>query len=299
MATYKEHFDGQPKKNRFLFDYLTVNIKDMYPEQVIDLLCSISSNPDMIKENFYYHDTGVLTGYNNSYRFLQSRFISISWRNYTDVNTGEIIDVDKRQGVALNITGTGCRFFTIQDFVKLFTELINNHDCNFTRLDVAFDDFTGAIPHDEIINSLSSWSSQNRVVSTRARLSNFRIYRNFSQGSMSTSSSAWNFDLGSNGSSMKVRMYDKKVEQNRNDLSYWKRFELQLRREKAINFIYSFMETGSFAIPFAEYLCGFMRFLVDNDVKTDNFSNVKTAPFWDSFIQALKDFDSLKYTFKE
>lgn len=299
MATYKEHFDGQPKKNRFLFDYLTVNIKDMYPEQVIDLLCSKCSNPDMIKENFYYHDTGVLTGYNNSYRFLQSRFISISWRNYTDVTTGEIIDVDKRQGVALNITGTGCRFFTVQDFVILFTELINNHDCNFTRLDVAFDDFTGMIPHEEIISSLDTWTGTNKVVSTRARLSNFRIYKNFSQGSVSNSSFGYNFDLGSNGSSMKVRMYDKKVEQNRNDLSYWKRFELQLRREKAINFIYSFMETGSFAIPFAEYLSNFMRFLVDNDVLGNDLDKVKTAPFWDSFIQALKDFDSLKYTFKE
>ena len=98
---------------------------------------------------------------------------------------------------------------------------------------------------------------------------------------------------------MKVRMYDKKVEQNRNDLSYWKRFELQLRREKAIGFIYSFMGSGSFAIPFAEYLSNFMRFLVDNDVLGNDLDKVKTAPFWDSFIQALRDFDSLKYTFKE
>lgn len=295
MATYKEKFDGQPKKNRFLFDYLTVNIKDMYPEQVIDLLCSKCSNPDMIKENFYYHDTGVLTGYNNSYRFLQSRFISISWRNYTDVNTGEIIDVDKRQGVALNITGTGCRFFTIQDFVKLFTELINNHDCNFTRLDVAFDDFTGVIPHDEIINSLDTWTPHHKPVSTMARLSNFRLYKNCD----SKAGVGYNFELGARGSSIHVRMYDKRIEQCCENVSYWKRFELQLRREKAINFIYYFIESGSFAIPFAEYLSNFMRLLVDNELDFSNLSHAKTAPFWDSFIQALRDFDSLKYTFKE
>lgn len=294
MAIYKEHFDGQPKKNRFLFDYLTVNIKDMYPEQVIDLLCSISSNPDMIKENFYYHDTGVLTGYNNSYRFLQSRFISISWRNYTDVNTGEIIDVDKRQGVALNITGTGCKFFTIQDFVKLFTELINNHDCNFTRLDVAFDDFTGVIPHEEIISSLDTWTPHHKPVSTMARFSNLRIYKNCSKVACS-----YNFELGARGSSIHVRMYDKKVEQCCENVSYWKRFELQLRREKAINFIYAFMKFGSFAIPFAEYLSDFMRFLVDNKLDFSNLSHAKTAPFWDSFIRALYEFNSLKYTFKE
>ena len=294
MATYKEHFDGQPKKNRFLFDYLTVNIKDMYPEQVIDLLCSKCSNPDMIKENFYYHDTGVLTGYNNSYRFLQSRFISISWRNYVDKETGEVIDVDFRQGVALNITGTGCRFFTVQDFVNLFTELINNHDCNFTRLDVAFDDFTGFMPHDDIISTLMDWTPQNKLVSTRSRYRNFRIYRNCCDFA-----SAWNFEMGARGSSVHVRMYDKKIEQNRTDLSYWKRFELELRGKKPLEFIYSFMKVGSFAIPFAYFLSNFMRLLVDNSVKSDNLSNVKTAPFWDSFIQALYEFDSLKYTFKE
>ena len=59
------------------------------------------------------------------------------------------------------------------------------------------------------------------------------------------------------------------------------------------------MKLGSFVIPFAEYLSDLMRFLVDNELDSSNLSHAKTAPFWDSFIQALRDFDSLKYTFKE
>lgn len=295
MATYKEQFEGQPKKNRFLFDYLTVNIKDMYPEQVVDLVCSLCSNSDLKKENFYYFNTGVLTGNNNSFQFLQERFISVSWRNSIDKETGEVIDVDFRQGVALNITGTGCRFFTVQDFVSLFTELINNHDCRFTRLDVAFDDFTGFIPCDDIISTLMDWTPQKRLVSTRSRYRSFRIYRNCCDFA-----SAWNFEMGARGSAFHVRMYDKRIEQDRIDLNYWKRFELELRGgKKTLEFIYSFMKYGSFAIPFADFLSGFMRLLVDNSVKSDNLSNVKTAPFWDSFIRALYEFNSLKYTFKE
>lgn len=285
MSKYKEIFENGKPQNRFVFDYLTINIRDMQPLKVLDMFCDIVKNEDVIPESFIEFDTGALTSYNRSLRFGGDRFITINWRTYVDSETGEVVDCDTRQAVALNITGTGCRFMTEQDFYNLFSYL-THHDVHYTRLDVAFDDFSGVIPVDDMIDSLDSWTPQYKSVSTMSRFSNLRIYKH-----NSSFGSSYNFDMGSNGSTMKIRLYDKKIEQSRDDVEYWKRLELQLRREKAFDFIDSYLNNKCIPVCYVNFLSSFVRFLVRHNAS--NLSDVKTALWWEQFLKKIEDYKLL------
>lgn len=285
MSTYKEVFENGKPQNRFVFDYLTINIRDMKPLEVLNMFCDIVKNEDVIPEAFIEFDTGALTSYNRSFRFGGYRFITINWRTYVDSRTGEVVDFDTRQAVSLNITGTGCRAMTEQDFYNLFSYL-THHDVHYTRLDVAFDDFNGVIPVDNMINSLDSWTSEYKPVSTSSRFSNLRIYKN-----NSSFGSSYNFDMGSNGAEMKIRLYDKKIEQSREDVDYWKRLELQLRRKKATSFIDMYLNNKCVPLCYVCYLSSFVRFLVDHKAK--NLSDVKTVLWWEHFLKKLEDYKLL------
>lgn len=286
---FKEDFSNKELKNRFLFDYLTFNIKGATVLQVLQLLCNSISHNDINVNTFDYFITGALTSYNRSLRFMSERFITINWREYTDEVTGEVIDLDERQGISVNITGTGCRFITEKDFYNLFKNL-KSYEVNFTRLDIAFDDFEEVLPASEMINCIRSWTSDHRTVSTMAKFKNSRIYLNRSSKGFSSE----NFDLGSNGSSRKLRLYDKMVEQDRDDILYWKRLELQLRREKAAAFVNDFLLTKSIACCYANYLSDFVRFLVNNNYGGKNSDKVETAPFWLDFLELLKSYEFFK-----
>lgn len=288
MSKYlQEKFPKNPK-NRIVIDYLTVNFRDMLPEQVIDLLCSFS-NEDVVKDAFIYNDMGAITSYNRSYRFLNERFITINWRSYVDSLTGEVIELDERQGVSLNITGTGCRFFSEKDFFK-FLVICRKHDAHFTRIDIAFDDFNEVIPCEEMIHFLQSWNGYcDSTISTNVRYGSMRLYMNVAMID-GQPFSAFNFELGSNGSERQLRLYDKKIEQQRSDVDYWKRLELQLRRKKANEFIDFYLSYKNLFIPFSSFLYDFVRFLKPNDYSRRQRSLADVVDFYTDFIDYLRNF---------
>ena len=289
MSTYKEQFENGKPQNRFVFDYLTINIRDMKPLEVLSMFCDIVKNEDVISESFIEFDTGALTSYNRSLRFAGDRFITINWRTYIDSSTGEVVEFDTRQAVSLNITGTGCRFMTEQDFYNLFSYL-THHDVHYTRLDVAFDDFNGVIPVDTMVNSIDGWTNGDNNLSTLSRRTSSRVYKNVGKINGSYVSS-YNFDMGSNGADMKIRLYDKKIEQSREDVDYWKRLELQLRRKKACSFIDVYLNNKCVPVCYVSFLSGFVRFLVEH--KSNNLSDVKTALWWEQFLKKLDDYKLL------
>lgn len=287
MSKYLQEKFSEKPQNRIVIDYLTVNIRDMLPCEVVNFLCKYS-NPDLVKESFLYNDMGAITSYNRSFRFLDERFITINWREYTDKQTGEVIEVDSRQGVSLNITGTGCRFFSQHDFYKMLFEL-KQHDVHFTRIDVAFDDFDGVIPCQEMISYLQNWSSNPSLISTNSKFGSMRTYDNNAEVG-SSRLTATNFDLGSNGSERKLRLYDKKIEQKRSDVDYWKRLELQLRRSKANEFIDFYLSYKNLFIPYSIFLYDFVRFLVPTDLPQSRRRYLDDVDFYSDFINYLKNF---------
>ena len=293
MSKYVEKFQSRTPQNRFVFDYLTINFKDTTPDEVLQIFCGVVSNPDVCVDSFIDFDSGSIRSYNRSLRFFGERFITINWRSFdlgtpfTFKHTGAIDKFDTFQGVSLNITGTGCRAMTEQDFYNLFA-LLKGYNVSYTRLDVAFDDFNQVMPADNMIASINDWfHGKDNAISTRSRRVTSRIYLNNASinGFNFTSE---NFDLGSNGSSQKLRMYDKRVEQSRDDVDYWKRLEFMLRHDKATNFINDYLQCKNIVVCYVKYLSDILRFLADG--KNLIRSQIKNAPWWEQFLRQLEEY---------
>ena len=293
MSKYTEKFQSRTPQNRFVFDYLTINFKDSTPDEVLQIFCGVVSNPDVCLDSFIDFDSGSIRSYNRSLRFFGERFITINWRSFdlgtpfTFKHTGAIDKFDTFQGVSLNITGTGCRAMTEQDFYNLFA-LLKGYNVSYTRLDVAFDDFNQVMPVDNMVSSINDWfNGKDNAISTRSRRVTSRIYLNNADinGSNFTSK---NFDLGSNGASQKLRMYDKKVEQSRSDVDYWKRLEFMLRHDKATNFINDYLQCKNIVVCYVKYLSDILRFLADG--KNLIRSQIKNAPWWEQFLKVLEEY---------
>lgn len=294
MSKFMEKFQSRIPQNRFVFDYLTINFKDTTPDEVLQIFCGVVSNPDVCVDSFIDFDSGSIRSYNRSLRFFGERFITINWRSFdlgtpfTFKHTGVIDKFDTFQGVSLNITGTGCRAMTEQDFYNLFA-LLKDYNVSYTRLDVAFDDFNQVMPADKMVDVVCDWfSGKDNVISTRTRRSSSRVYINnavIDSGYISGK----NFDFGSNGASQKLRMYDKKVEQSRSDVDYWKRLEFMLRHDKATNFINDYLQCKNIVLCYVKYLSDILRF-VDEDSSCVTRRDRKNAPWWEQFLKVLEEY---------
>lgn len=140
-------------------------------------------------------------------------------------------------GTWLEMSGSGCRAFETYGsgrYEDLLGFVIDNPETvNLTRLDVAFDDFTGLLDIARICDD------------TRQR--KFRSKAEFWE--VIESSNGQSLTVGSPQSKVLVRIYDKLAErlakvQNPSDrdkimaeISHWTRVELQLRDERAREFI--------------------------------------------------------------
>ncbi len=297
MSKYKEQFESRVPQNRFLFDYLTINFRNSTPSEVLQIFCGLVSNSDVCPSAFVEFDTGALTSYNRSLRFFGERYITINWRNFSEgmefvfEHTGEVDNFDLRQGVSLNITGTGCRVMTEQDFYDLF-DLLKDKDVSYTRVDVAFDDFNGLMPSSKMLDVVFDWFSGNdNLISTRVRRTSSRFYINnaFIDGGYVSGS---NFDFGSNGSSQKLRFYDKKVEQSCFDVDYWKRLEFTLRHDKAVSFVNDYLYYKNIVVCYVKYLSNILRF-VDENSSCVTRKDIKTASWWEQFLQDLEEYKLL------
>lgn len=150
---------------------------------------------------------------------------------------------------------------------------------NISRLDFAFDDFSGVIPFEMMIEK----SKNNEVIS-------------LSKKSAHTVTSSWQngvngrtFSVGKRGSNMYTRVYDKKAEQLAKDnldidVDTWIRFELEIRYESAVSFANKLVNER---IPAAELFTGVvsshMRFVDKSD--DSNKWRWKTNEEWETFLE--------------
>lgn len=91
--------------------------------------------------------------------------------------------------------------------------------------------------------------------------------------------------FGSPKSNRRLRIYDKKLEQNDTEFDSWIRFEFQLRNENAISFILNWVgRHGDIVSTYYGILFDYIRFL--NAPKTDvNHScRIPTIAWWEKFI---------------
>ena len=182
-------------------------------------------------------------------------------------------------GVCVEMSGQGCRTFEKYgsgDYDKLFSEILDNYNdkpdirqMNITRLDVAFDDFTGLLDLKQLI-------SETQMENFVSSLKHYQ-YCGGSEG--------YSVTHGSQKSSSFIRIYDKRLEQKAQDrLDHWVRLELQLRRENALGFIEL---KEPFRDKFFMALNHYLRYIVPTNNKS-NKCILDTAPFWLNFLESAE-----------
>lgn len=155
--------------------------------------------------------------------------------HYTD----DLEDRKYNRGCCVELSGQGCREFETfgnGDWTALFafiqclcqSEILSDKDKpvfagRISRLDLAFDDFSGVVPLDKI----AEYCDKGYYTSKLTEWKTFHSGRGSDRENVG-------LDVvhGSRDSNVMIRMYDKRVERNAlEEFSHWVRLELQLRNE--------------------------------------------------------------------
>jgi len=197
-------------------------------------------------------------------------FYGYKWRYYFD---GISIHYDGKedQGVLLEMSGQGCRVFETYgngDWEKLFSRFTS--DCyNITRLDVAYDDHTGTLD----IEKIAELTEKNLYLSKATKWT------------VERSSDGTTVYIGSKKSETLIRFYDKGKERGYGDDVHWIRCELQLRRDRAQNFIKLDLPIGE---KFGKVLNNYLRFVVENPKDPEHKHRWKTEQWWIDFVKTVE-----------
>ena len=187
-------------------------------------------------------------------------------------------------GVCVEMSGEGCREFEISgngDYQKIF-DMINenwdenaeNRQANITRLDIAYDDFSGILD----LNYFVSAAQQKNFVCR---------------------SEDWNASIGNKGctvehgnnrqSNVYIRIYDKLLEQTKvrkreidPAITHWVRCEIQLRNECARGFIK--LQGDDVRKKYFDVLNNYLRYVIPSE--DSNKRRLSCSPEWLLFIES-------------
>lgn len=158
--------------------------------------------------------------------------------------------------VWLEMSGQGCRAFETYgngDFDSLFALVLNNpDDMKITRLDVAYDDKSGIICMDNLISDTRSNNFCSRFI-------DWQIVEGTKGSSVCH---------GSMKSDIYLRIYDKAMERGYKDGRHWVRIEIQLRRDRAMQFVREHLGIGE---KFCGVLINYVRYVEPCDFDTNKW----------------------------
>lgn len=190
-------------------------------------------------------------------------------------------------GIHMMMTGQGCREYENYgklDWQTLF-DIMLRCDGRFTRIDLAIDDFKGYFSIKQLIRKVKSGEMTSKFKNA-TRVEKIRIEDGKTVGET--------VYVGSDSSQVKVRFYDKLLEQQHKDgvdpadlegINVWNRTEVQCRDDRA-QAVAGLIALGEPAGKIAGgILKHYMRFTVRG--KDRNKSRWKTAPFWQDFLDGV------------
>lgn len=242
------------KENLILFDWLTVTSKIDSPESLMELLgLSHVAWQKMEKGR-------------NGYR--QRLFFE---------NISILYDGAENMGVCLDITGSGCRALETYStepnpWESIFTWIyMNGDDYNITRLDMAYDDYTGILDIEQIHDDTDDHHYVSR-------------FRGKSKWKVEYGSAGTTVYHGSPKSNMYIRIYDKGAQQDLDDV-HWIRVEMQMRDEIAKGFVWG-LTGNSVGDQFRGVLHNYLRYVVP--VEDTNMSRWPLADYWAELLQDVQ-----------
>lgn len=236
--------------NYICFDYLSFSSKIDSVHSIIDTLCLSDLHFENLKGFYGYQDRLYYDG------------ISIHYNGRDDM------------GLCVEMSGKGCRAFEKYgsgDYDGIFSLILDHYsddsekrEMNITRLDVAYDDFHNILD----LDLLASETMKHNFVSR------FRDWQ------VITGNKGAGVNHGSNKSTVYIRIYDKRLEQNAQELlDHWVRCELQIRKESALGFI---KLQGSFQKKYFSVLNNYLRYI---EWTSTRIELCETASYWKDFLE--------------
>lgn len=178
-------------------------------------------------------------------------------------------DGTKDMGVCLEMSGQGCRAFESLghgDFEIFFSKILEEKDLRVTRLDIAFDDNTGILD----INQIVSDTDELKCVVTP-----------FRSWCTTCSNKGKSVDIGSKASAVLIRIYDKAAERGFKDERHWVRVEMQLRDNRALEFLKLPMTIGE---SYFNVLCNYLCYVTPSESDT-NKSRWELRDYWANLLE--------------
>lgn len=239
------------KQNCCLVDWLTFTTKIYSVSDLIELLRMPAAQWE----------------HKQAYRYGYANRCSFSGISILSGGTDEM-------GVCLEMSGTGCRAFETYSslsWFELFTWVLDPiNECNVTHIDLAFDDHTGILNMDQLLDDTDDH--------------NYRKKGNW-----------WKVEYGSQGSTIyhgspqsdiRCRIYDKAAERGFLDGSHWIRVELVLRNANAQNAISEILSRHSVGVVFSGVLRNYLCYLVPSS--DSNRSRWEIASYWLDLLGSIE-----------
>ena len=195
----------------------------------------------------------------------------------------------------IELKGAGCR--KVEELnvnlLDLLFQLYSIPGCHATRVDFATD-----VINDDTINF--EWLLKKIVM--KHFVSSYKIghlYDSFIISSESLDFDGFTITFGSNSSTSKLNIYDKKAERENNagidvTISSWLRFEIQMKDEKGDNAIHSLMKNIS-TQKFNEFCISLLFSHLDIKINENLYNDINfrpskrrtwpTDPIWKEFIE--------------
>lgn len=164
----------------------------------------------------------------------------------------------------VNMSGSGCRAYETHssncDWNSLLALLVSCEDYHISRLDVSYDDFDNVLDMDIIYHESLQ---RDHMITT------FR--RGFWELGILNAKKERTVYFGSKKSNLMFRVYDKKEERNRSDLSHWVRWEIQMRDDRACTFVRNYIENDyNIGEVFVGVIYNYLRFVEPEENDTNN-----------------------------
>lgn len=244
--------------NAFIYDWLTVSFQTVDVDTILHVT-GLAALP------WEEQETGSRLKYGHR---LAYDGVSI---HYTDS-----WDYRHNAGVCLEMSGQGCRDF--ETFGKgdwwLLFEFIRLTGGTVTRLDIAYDDFSGVLPLRTIFDMADKWYFTSR--SQKLRLMKESPDSDPEHAGLSVCH-------GSKSSEVYVRIYDKRSERHAwGEVPHWVRFEIQLRGSCCAGFLAA---SGGLGEKFRQVVSNYLNYKCP-DPDDSNRRRWKVAPFWAKFLEA-------------
>lgn len=278
--------DIKTKENSYLIDWLSftiqTDINGVGKKAVREFLKQMNLNTLPFAEN----ETGR-HGYNRSLslqNYINVYYNEVKFNEY-DENNSDKLDRIIKMGVHFEFTGQGCRILEQdRDWADWFN-LLDGLNARYSRIDIALDDFIGLLDFDLMEEKIKKGEviSLSRTRNIEANL-DFRKAEKLDNNGNSKGKTIY---FGNKSSLMMIRFYDKKREQQAKKIfcpfDFWQRYEIVLKREKAIDFVEKLRSGKSFSDLYLEVLAGLIRFIEPSG--DQNKARWKTSPFWADFIK--------------